>query len=163
MMRAPVACLALLAMLAAKAVTAQETIVIEPLDPATDPVTDILDQIAPLDDGGESTLPQVPDRPANQAASAPGGVVRVLDKISGQVTDLDLPSGETGQVGSLSVTLLDCRYPVTNPAGDAYVLLSIRNRSPEPVFMGWMIASSPAVSALDHPRYDVWALRCNIS
>lgn len=147
---------------AAQGAAAQETIVVEP----SDPVTDILDEIAPLEeeavDEGESTLPQVPDRPAEEAASASGGVVRVLDKSSGRVTDLDLPSGETGQVGSLSVTLLDCRYPVSNPAGDAYVLLSIRYRSPDPVFQGWMIASSPAVSAMDHPRYDVWALRCNI-
>jgi hypothetical protein len=30
-----------------------------------------------------------------------------------------------------------------------------------PVFSGWMIASSPALSAMDHPRYDVWILRCD--
>jgi hypothetical protein len=24
-----------------------------------------------------------------------------------------------------------------------------------------MVASSPALSALDHPRYDVWVLRCD--
>ena len=30
----------------------------------------------------------------------------------------------------------------------------------ETLFEGWMIASSPALMALDHPRYDVWALRC---
>jgi hypothetical protein len=153
---------AVLLLIAAQGAMAQETIVVEP----SDPVTDILDEIAPLEEGAEdegpSTLPQVPDRPAEEAASASGGVVRVLDKSSGRVTDLDLPSGETGQVGSLSVTLLDCRYPVSNPAGDAYVLLSIRYRDPDPVFQGWMIASSPAVSAMDHPRYDVWALRCNI-
>jgi hypothetical protein len=148
----------------------QETILVEPLDPpadpATDPVTEILDQIAPPEEGlidGESTLPSVPDRPTAEAASAPGGVVRVLDKISGQVTDLDLPAGEAGVVGSLSVTLLECRYPAANPAGDAYILLSIRYRGPEPVFLGWMIASAPAVSALDHPRYDVWALGCSLS
>jgi hypothetical protein len=29
-----------------------------------------------------------------------------------------------------------------------------------PVFSGWMIASSPALNAMDHPRYDVWLLRC---
>ena len=29
-----------------------------------------------------------------------------------------------------------------------------------PVFAGWMVASSPALSALDHARYDVWVLRC---
>ena len=27
-------------------------------------------------------------------------------------------------------------------------------------FAGWMIADSPALNALDHPRYDVWVLRC---
>jgi hypothetical protein len=144
---------------------AQETIVVEPTDPATDPVTEILDEIAPPDVApaeAQSTLPERPATPAGEAASAPGGIVRVLDKISGQITDLDLPAGETGEVGSLSVTLLDCRYPVSNPAGDAFVLLSIRNRGPDPVFLGWMIASAPAVSAMDHPRYDAWALRCSI-
>jgi hypothetical protein len=146
----------------------QETIVVDPLDPETDPVDEILDQIAPPEDAdadpeGDSTLPAVPARDTSSAATAPGGVVRVLDKTSGEVTDLALPAGETGVVGSLSVTLLECRYPVANPAGDAYILLSIRNRGPDPVFLGWMIASAPAVSALDHPRYDVWALGCSQS
>ncbi|MDA9980314.1 DUF2155 domain-containing protein, partial [Yoonia sp.] len=27
-------------------------------------------------------------------------------------------------------------------------------------FAGWMLASAPALNAMDHPRYDVWALRC---
>lgn len=95
------------------------------------------------------------------AGSATGGVVRVLDKINGTVTDLDLADGETRAVGSLTVTLAECRYPVANPAGDAYALLSIRTAKDETaVFEGWMIASSPALSAMDHPRYDVWALRC---
>ena len=28
------------------------------------------------------------------------------------------------------------------------------------IFSGWMLASSPALNALEHPRYDVWVLRC---
>ena len=31
------------------------------------------------------------------------------------------------------------------------------------VFSGWMFASSPALSALDHPVYDIWVLRCESS
>ena len=31
------------------------------------------------------------------------------------------------------------------------------------IFKGWMFASSPALSALDHPRYDVWVLSCSSS
>jgi hypothetical protein len=98
---------------------------------------------------------------AQEATTARGGVVRVLDKITGTVTDLELRAGEVRSVGSLNVTLGECRYPVDNPAGDAFALLSITLRDrPDPVFTGWMIASAPALNALDHPRYDVWALRC---
>lgn len=35
--------------------------------------------------------------------------------------------------------------------------------STTPDFDGWMTASSPALSALDHPRYDVWPLRCDVA
>lgn len=98
---------------------------------------------------------------AQEAANAAGGVLRVLDKITGVVTDLELREGEVRNVGLLSIMLTECRYPVDNPAGDAYEMLIIRYREGEdPVFMGWMIASAPALNALDHPRYDVWALRC---
>jgi hypothetical protein len=96
------------------------------------------------------------------ATDAPGGVVRVLDKTSGLTTDLELARGQTGSMGALSVTLDGCRYPTDNPSGDAFEHLTIHYRDAiDPVFSGWMIASSPALNAMDHPRYDVWALRCN--
>jgi hypothetical protein len=96
------------------------------------------------------------------ASDAPGGVVRVLDKTSGLTIDLDLRNGETGAMGALDVTLDNCRYPTDNPSGDAFEHLTIHYRAAaDPVFAGWMIASSPALNAMDHPRYDVWALRCN--
>ena len=101
---------------------------------------------------------------AQEARTAPGGVVRVLDKITGEVQDIELRNGETLQIGHLQITLGECRYPASNPSGDAYELLAITYRdNPEPLFQGWMIASAPAISALQHPRYDVWALRCIIS
>ena len=98
---------------------------------------------------------------AQEATTAPGGIVRVLDKITGEATDLELRTGETKPIGQLSITLGECRYPTDNPSGDAYELLTVSYRdTPDPVFQGWMIASAPALSAMDHPRYDVWPLRC---
>lgn len=98
---------------------------------------------------------------AQEAVSTPGGTVRVLDKSSGMLMDLTLSRGEVGQVGLLSVTLDDCRYPAGNVHGDAWAALEIRYEGIEgPVFSGWMVASAPALNALDHPRYDVWILRC---
>lgn len=96
------------------------------------------------------------------AAESSGGVVRVLDKTSGATVDLDLARGQTGSMGALTVTLDDCRFPSDNPSGDAFEHLTIHYRAAvDPVFSGWMFASSPALNAMDHPRYDVWALRCN--
>lgn len=98
---------------------------------------------------------------AVETTTAREGVLRVLDKITGAVTDLDLRAGETRQIGALSVTLGECRYPAANPAGDAFALVEISDaRQSGPVFQGWLIASAPALNALDHPRYDVWVLRC---
>ena len=32
--------------------------------------------------------------------------------------------------------------------------------APIDLFSGWMFASSPAVSALEHPVYDIWVVDC---
>ena len=101
---------------------------------------------------------------AGPTDNAPGAVLRGLDKISGEVNDMALAAGETAGFGRLEVELGECRFPADNPSGDAFAYLVIRQDGVEgPVFDGWMIASSPALSALDHPRYDVWLLRCSTS
>jgi hypothetical protein len=99
---------------------------------------------------------------AEAVEQAPGGVVRFLDKATGRTEDLDLSRGQSAQRGWLTIQLDDCRYPVADPASNAYAHLTvIDSRWTEPAFAGWMIASSPALSAMDHPRYDVWVLRCD--
>ena len=108
-----------------------------------------------------STLEPVQTQDSEIAITASAGVVRVLDKLTGDHVDLTLQSGETGRLGFLQVTLNECRYPEDNPSGDAFISLLITYRAEaEPAFSGWMIASSPALNAMDHQRYDVWALRC---
>jgi hypothetical protein len=99
---------------------------------------------------------------AQEVADAPGGVVRWLDKVSGELDDIDLSRGQSAVRGRLTIQLDACRYPVADPASNAYAHLTIRDSlAAEPVFSGWMIASSPALSAMDHARYDVWILRCD--
>lgn len=98
---------------------------------------------------------------AETAVSAKGGVVRWLDKVSGATGDLDLARGQSAQNGRLTIQLDDCRYPKDDAPTEAYAHLTILDKlMDKPAFTGWMIASSPALSAMDHPRYDVWVLRC---
>ncbi len=94
---------------------------------------------------------------------ATGGSVRVLDRMTGVVSDYDLAPGQEQSVGKLKVRLDECRYPSDQPTGEAYAHLTISDASQlDPIFKGWMVASSPALSALDHPRYDVWVLHCDV-
>jgi len=102
--------------------------------------------------------------PTSGAVSAAGALVRGLDKVNGHTADAEIQTGGSAELFGLLVTLSDCRYPADNPTGDAYAFLTIREPDTGTVqFEGWMIASSPALSALDHSRYDVWVLRCSIS
>ncbi|MFT6104088.1 MAG: hypothetical protein ACJA1E_000503 [Paracoccaceae bacterium] len=95
--------------------------------------------------------------------SAQGATLRGLDRVTGTLVDITLAAGEMRQFGRLQVTLGECRYPTADPSSNAYAYLSIFDAGSQQaqVFQGWMIAASPALNALDHPRYDIWVLRCN--
>ena len=95
------------------------------------------------------------------AVIAKGGVVRWLDKVSGETGDIELSRGQSAQNGRLTIQLDDCRYPSDDSPTEAYAHLTILDKlMDKPAFTGWMIASSPALSAMDHSRFDVWILRC---
>ena len=95
---------------------------------------------------------------------ASGAVLRALDKLNGKVVDIELPAGRTVQFERLNITLTECRYPAGNPSGNAYAGLQITETGRDGVvFSGWMVASAPALSAMEHFRYDVWVMRCTTS
>lgn len=101
---------------------------------------------------------------SDRIAAAEGAVLRGLDRVAGTSEDITLSRGGEARVGHLVVMLEECRYPVENPAGEAYAWIDIFDtRADEIIFSGWMIASSPALNALDHARYDLWVLRCTTS
>jgi hypothetical protein len=94
---------------------------------------------------------------------ANAGILRAQDKMTGVVSDYNLPTGGSQTMGRLTVTLDECRYPSDLSMAEAYAHLTIMDsQGADPLFKGWMVASSPALSALDHPRYDVWVLRCDV-
>ncbi|WP_135449014.1 MULTISPECIES: DUF2155 domain-containing protein [Tabrizicola] len=104
-----------------------------------------------------STLPAA----AQDFASAPGASLRFLDKLTSETGDVTLGVGQAARFGRLIVQLDDCRYPVSNPSSEAEAHLTMIDEATQAqLFSGWMLASSPALSALDHPRYDVWVLSC---
>lgn len=116
-------------------------------------------------DDGLLTLPPVEEEVLqDEIALGQGAMLRGLDRVSGAVTDFELGTGQAARFERLTVELGECRYPKDDPASDAFGYLVIRyDGSDAPTFKGWMVASSPALNAMDHPRYDVWLLRCKTS
>lgn len=99
--------------------------------------------------------------PAQEVARAEGALLRGLDKISGRTVDMPVPVGEAVRYGRLDIRLGECRYPAGDPSSDAFAQLTIIDTVQNvTLFSGWMIASSPALSALDDARYDVWVMSC---
>ena len=152
----------LMAGLVATATAAQaQQITVETLDTEAGPQIVIVPQ-QPEIFTLQRDLGTVTSEVVNTAIRAEGAFLRGLDKLNGDVVDLELANGARAEFGQLRIEMAECRYPEDNATGEAYAFLTIRHGSDmaEPVFQGWMIASSPALSALDDARYDLWVMRC---
>lgn len=91
-------------------------------------------------------------------------VLQALDKVTARISTLTMPLEQTRRFGTLDVTVWACRKrPPEEPPESAVFLTIVESRRDAPpvrLFQGWMFASSPAMSALEHPVYDIWALDC---
>jgi hypothetical protein len=118
--------------------------------------------------GSQGTFESVPGvtgpvTSVSQPATEQGAIVtlRALDKLLGQPTDVELSMGQTVVFGRIAIRAIECRYPARDPGGDAFAHLEVLDLEGNTLFNGWMVASSPALNALEHSRYDVWVLRCS--
>lgn len=115
-------------------------------------------------DGSQSELYDITSELQETVVSAAGAQIRVLDKLTGKVEDLDITTGQSARFGRMVVFLGDCRSPKGNPSGDAYAYVLVKvDGMEEAAFSGWMVSSSPALNAMDHQRYDLWPLACKMS
>lgn len=88
--------------------------------------------------------------------------LRGLDTITGATQDIVIPVNEEAKFGRLTVSVRSCRYLPENPSLYSYAFVTVHeSNNPQPLFSAWMIASAPALSAIEHPRYDIWLIRCN--
>lgn len=105
---------------------------------------------------------QVRVSPAGE--TRPGAVLQGLDKITARISTFEAPLGKAVRFGALEIVVRACyRTPPTEPPESTAFLEIVDNRangSQVRVFSGWMFASSPALSAMEHPVYDVWVVDC---
>jgi len=128
--------------------------------------------------GGQGTALQqsIPQAPSSQssAESAPSptgmdlsldvAVLGGLDKVTARVATVEAPVGRSVHFGTLEIIVRACkkRRPEESPESAAFLdIWDLKSGGPaQSLFRGWMFASSPALSAMEHPIYDIWVLDC---
>lgn len=92
-----------------------------------------------------------------------------LDKVTGRVSTIRGSVGQPLTFGRLQIVARTCvtHPPEETPENAAFLEISEiqpkekgKAEITKPVFSGWMFSSNPAISAMEHPVYDVWVLSC---
>jgi hypothetical protein len=109
-----------------------------------------------------ANLRPIPDGPGKRVAELQG-----LDKVTARTQRFYAPVGESTRFGTLAITVSDCLVNVPEAPPESVAYLTIVDNKPgqaaEKLFAGWMFASTPSLSALDHGVYDVRVLSCTMA
>jgi hypothetical protein len=102
-------------------------------------------------------------------AYAQRAVIRGLDKITGHASDYTITVGRSARIGSLEVIARACDKSAPEETPEVRIYVEVFDTPPvregeeaerREIFHGWLFASSPGLSAVDHPTYDIWAVDC---
>ncbi len=89
---------------------------------------------------------------------------RGLNKITTRSQEVEASIGAVTRFGNLEVIPRGCWVAPANKRPEQAGLMEVwywkQGEKPDLVFFGWMFASSPALSSLEHPVYDITMLEC---
>ena len=91
--------------------------------------------------------------------------MQAMDKITGRVSVIDVPVNGEVRFGSFSIVVRACKTTPPEETPENYAFVDVADSSfgkmQFNIFKGWMMSSSPALNAVEHPIYDVWLLKCH--
>ena len=92
--------------------------------------------------------------------------VQILNKITAKIKYLDIKVNSENNFGLLKIKVLSCWKSSPYDLSENKILLNIFERKIDSdeyhsIFEGWMFFSSPAISTMEHPIYDVVAINCH--
>ena len=88
---------------------------------------------------------------------------KLLDKISNQLFEKIISVDDSDEIETLNIEVYACFTEPPDEVSEDYVLIDIKDNYQDQgksIYKGWMISSSPEVTPLEHPIYDLWLLGC---
>ena len=120
-------------------------------------------------------LPTIEPKSEN---NSPTAILQGLNKVTGKTSELKIKVGEEAIFGELTIKVKKCWRAPLDQRPENKILLEITDNnsnqessnnntnpaqnsdSKKVIFYGWMFSSSPSISGLEHPIYDITAISC---
>tara|TARA_B100001123_G_scaffold423893_1_gene534610 strand:- start:47 stop:424 length:378 start_codon:yes stop_codon:yes gene_type:complete len=90
---------------------------------------------------------------------------KLLDKITNKVSQKEIEVNSIVNWDSLNIQIYSCYSTPPEEIPEDYVLLEVKDmltKNNQYLYRGWMISSSPDVTSIEHPIYDLWLVDCKI-
>ena len=122
-----------------------------------------------------ATEPAKPAKPAAEPAPPPASdenvrneydtvILQGLNKVTGRISKFNAIVNKPVSFGNLEIIAHRCWQASPEDRPENAALLEIHEvkagEQPATLFTGWMFSSSPGLSALEHPVYDITVLSC---
>mgnify|MGYP001469631907 CR=1 FL=1 len=91
---------------------------------------------------------------------------KLLDKTTNKVSEKILEVNTETNWDSLNIQIYGCYSTPPEEVPEDYVLIEVKDMLSTDnfyIYRGWMISSSPDLTPLEHPIYDLWLVDCNIN
>ena len=89
-----------------------------------------------------------------------------LDKITAKTSEIKIKIGEAKKFGLLEIKAIKCGKTISNNTSDQVAYIQIKDTTDDQsekvfIFNGWTFSSTPSLTPVDHPIYDVWLVGCD--
>ena len=88
---------------------------------------------------------------------------KLLNKSTNKVSKKEILVNSTINWETLNIEVLYCASSPPTEIPEDYILLDIYELTATKninIYKGWMISSSPEITSLEHPIYDLWLVGC---
>ena len=91
-------------------------------------------------------------------------LMQAMDKVTGRVNKITVPVNSKISFGDFSLVLRTCKKRPAEETPENFAFIDVADKSfgtdEYNIFRGWVLSSTPGISAIEHPIYDVWLLEC---
>lgn len=115
-----------------------------------------------------AALPVTPEPPQDKGSTDFNmAILQGLNKVTARAQELEAPIGSVTRFGTIEIVVHKCWKSAPSDRPENAALLEVseikQNETPQRIYSGWMFSSTPGISSLEHPFYDITVVECKKS